>query len=175
MFRCIRVSTGDFAEQTAISASAYEAWTGRHLDLKDREIFVVYQRNRADRNSLGIDYNAETPHIYIGCARNDLWLYVQDNIIPGRQFEDSYKIIGCENRILTGVLSASNQENIVVFSDEYYAGVCEKAEGSDLAVMMQIPDHYQTAAKRIYSYAKQHSQTNFFSSEGGNLIYKKEF
>ncbi len=170
---CIRVSTGDFAEQTAISASAYEAWTGRHLDLKDREIFVVYQRNRADRNSLGIDYNAETPHIYIGCARNDLWLYVQDNIIPGRQFEDSYKIIGCENRILTGVLSASNQENIVVFSDEYYAGVCEKAEGSDLAVMMQIPDHYQTAAKRIYSYAKQHSQTNFFSSEGGNLIYEK--
>lgn len=170
---CIRVSTGDFAEQTAISASVYEAWTGRPLTLKDREIFVVYQRNRADRNSLGIDYNTETPHIYIGCARNDLWIYVQDNIIPGNRFEDDYKITGCENRILTGVLSAANQENIIVFSDEYYAAVCERAEGSDLAVMMQIPVAYETVVEKIYSYAEEHSQTNFFSLEGGNLIYEK--
>lgn len=66
-----------------------------------------------------------------------------------------------------------HQENIIVFSDEYYAAVCERAEGSDLAVMMQIPDAYQTVVEKIYAYAAEHSQTNFFSLEGGNLIYEK--
>ncbi len=171
---CFRVATGDFAEQMAISASAYEAWTNRHLDLEGREIYVVYQRDRADRNSLGIDYNTETPDLYIGCAKNDLWIYVQGSIIPGNQFENDYQITGCEDRILTGILSAANQENIIVFSDDYFDEVCRKAEGADLAVMMQIPRDYQTVTEKIYSYAGEHSQKNFFSPEdNSNLIYEK--
>lgn len=39
---CARVTTTDIAEHMGISASTYEKWTGKSLDLKGNEIFVVY-------------------------------------------------------------------------------------------------------------------------------------
>lgn len=41
---CIRVTTTDQGEHMGISASAYEKWTKESLDLKDNEIYVVYQK-----------------------------------------------------------------------------------------------------------------------------------
>lgn len=178
-YPCFRAATGDYAEQTAISAETYEQWTGESLELKDREIYVVYQRDRADRNHLGIDYNTKNPDIYIGNARAELWLYIQGEIIPGAEFDNDYKIVGYEDRVLTGIFGTAEQENIIVFSDEYYQKVCGGAKGADLAVLMKIPDKglsgsdYDAAVQKVHDYAAVHSQADFFSPEDAPLIYEK--
>ena len=70
---CARVTTTDIAEHMGIPASTYEKWTGKSLDLKDNEIFVVYQRERFERNKVGFGYNTKNPLNYIGKARAELW------------------------------------------------------------------------------------------------------
>lgn len=158
-----------------ISASTYEKWTGKSLDLKDNEIFVVYQRERFERNKVGIGYNTKNPLIYIGKARADLWLYIKGVAAPKVQyFTEKFKVVGTEDRILTGVFGSETCEHIIVFSDEYYQKNCVKADGANMAVMMNIPENYDKVVEEIKAYAKDHSQVNYFDVDNGNLIYEKK-
>ena len=117
--------SADIAEHMGIPASTYEKWTGKSLDLKDNEIFVVYQRERFERNKVGIGYNTKNPLIYIGKARADLWLYIKEVAVPKVQcFTEKFKVVGTEDRILTGVFGSETCEHIIVFSDEYYQKNC---------------------------------------------------
>ena len=50
----IRVTSGDYGEHTGISASEYQKLTGEKLKLHNHEIYVVYQRNKAEYGTLGI-------------------------------------------------------------------------------------------------------------------------
>ena len=65
--------------------------------MKDNEIFVVYQRERFERNKVGIGYNTKSPLIYIGKARADLWLYIKEVATPKVQYFTE-KLQGCRNR-----------------------------------------------------------------------------
>ena len=172
---CIRVTTTDQGEHMGISASAYEKWTKESLDLKDNEIFVVYQRERFERNKVGIGYNTKNPLIYIGKARADLWLYIKEVATPKVQyFTEKFKVVGTEDRILTGVFGSETCEHIIVFSDEYYQKNCMEADGANMAVMMNIPENYDKVVEEIKAYAKDHSQVNYFDVDNGNLIYEKK-
>jgi hypothetical protein len=172
---CARVTTTDIAEHMGIPASTYEKWTGKSLDLKDNEIFVVYQRERFERNKVGIGYNTKNPLIYIGKARADLWLYIKGVAAPKVQyFTEKFKVVGTEDRILTGVFGSETCEHIIVFSDEYYQKNCVKADGANMAVMMNIPENYDKVVEEIKAYAKDHSQVNYFDVDNGNLIYEKK-
>ena len=172
---CARVTTTDIAEHMGISASTYEKWTGKSLDLKGNEIFVVYQRERFERNKVGIGYNTKNPLIYIGKARADLWLYIKEVATPKVQyFREKFKVVGTEDRILTGVFGSETCEHIIVFSDEYYQKNCVKADGANMAVMMNIPENYDKVVEEIKAYAKDHSQVNYFDVDNGNLIYEKK-
>ena len=172
---CARVTTTDIAEHMGIPASTYEKWTGKSLDLKDNEIFVVYQRERFERNKVGIGYNTKNPLIYIGKARADLWLYIKGVAAPKVQyFTEKFKVVGTEDRILTGVFGSETCEHIIVFSDEYYQKNCVKADGANMAVMMNIPENYDKVVEEIKAYAQDHSQVNYFDADNGNLIYEKK-
>ena len=172
---CARVTTTDIAEHMGIPASTYEKWTGKSLDLKDNEIFVVYQRERFERNKVGIGYNTKNPLIYIGKARADLWLYIKEVAVPKVQcFTEKFKVVGTEDRILTGVFGSETCEHIIVFSDEYYQKNCVKADGANMAVMMNIPENYDKVVEEIKAYAQDHSQINYFDADNGNLIYEKK-
>ena len=172
---CARVTTTDIAEHMGIPASTYEKWTGKSLDLKDNEIFVVYQRERFERNKVGIGYNTKNPLIYIGKARADLWLYIKEVAVPKVQcFTEKFKVVGTEDRILTGVFGSETCEHIIVFSDEYYQKNCVKADGANMAVMMNIPENYDKVVEEIKAYAQDHSQVNYFDADNGNLIYEKK-
>ena len=61
------------------------------------KIFVVYQRERFERNKVGIGYNTKNPLIYIGKARADLWLYIKGVAAPKVQYFTE-KFQGCRNR-----------------------------------------------------------------------------
>lgn len=114
----------------------------------------------------------------VPCARvttADLWLYIKEVATPKVQyFREKFKVVGTEDRILTGVFGSETCEHIIVFSDEYYQKNCVKADGANMAVMMNIPENYDKVVEEIKAYAKDHSQVNYFDVDNGNLIYEKK-
>lgn len=170
---CMRVTGPDFGEHTGISESEFEKWTGKQLELSDKEIYVIYQRERSERDRLGLDYDNGRPRLYIGSARYDLWQYIIGPT-PGREFRNRYKKVGDEDFVLTGVFKDGVSEHIIVFSDEFYEEVSKNADGADLVVMMQISQAYEEVANEVTVYAKEHSEIDFFAGNGENLIYERE-
>ena len=160
---CIRVTTTDQGEHMGISASAYEKWTKESLDLKDNEIYVVYQRERSERNYLGIDFGTKKPRIYMGEAKDDLWQYIAGVPMPSNKFDTSFNIVGEEEKILTGVFGNKISEHIIVFSDSYYQKVCNRVEGPNLIVMVQIPKNYEKVIEEICAY-----------TNGSGIVYEKK-
>ena len=43
-------------------------------------------------------------------------------------------------------------EHIIVFSDSYYQKVCNRVEGPNLIVMVQIPKNYEKVIEEICAY-----------------------
>ena len=160
---CARVTTTDIAEHMGIPASTYEKWTGKSLDLKDNEIYVVYQRERSERNYLGIDFGTKKPRIYMGEAKDDLWQYITGVPTPSNKFDTSFNIVGEEEKILTGVFGNKISEHIIVFSDSYYQKVCNRVEGPNLIVMVQIPKNYEKVIEEICAY-----------TNGSGIVYEKK-
>lgn len=170
MYSDIRVTAGDYGEHTGISASEYQRLTGEKLKLHDHEIYVVYQRNKAEYGTLGIDYGKKEPRLYIGNSDADIWVYTM-RVMPGNQFTRDYKIVGTTNRIITGNFKSRQLEEsgikgkvfeeIIVFSDAEYERISKTARGSDLTVAINIPQNYNRVVNDIYKYAEKNSQVNF--------------
>lgn len=153
---CIRVTTPDVAEHMAISEKDYEAWTGEDLQLKDKQIHVVYQRERLGRNELGIDFDTKTPEIYAGMLRGDLWNYVQGGFpVKTNKFDTQYTVVSEEDRILTGVFEGSTREHVIVFSDACFEKLEKIADGSNLTVMMEIPENQEAVIEEINHYMNE--------------------
>ncbi len=184
----IRVSSGDAGEHTGISASVYETLTGEKIQLGEKEIFVVYQEDRSEYGTLGLDYIRTAPRIYLGSSDWDVWPFIGLRFLPSPyEFTDEYTVAGSEYRIVTGnfrtrILKNMEQyvglysdiyEEMVVFSDGEFARVRDSARGSDMTVLMDIPENYQEVMDEVYAYAAEHSQVNFFDYKAGNLIYEK--
>lgn len=179
----IRVTSGDYGEHTGISASEYQKLTGEKLKLHNHEIYVVYQRNKAEYGTLGIDYGKKEPRLYIGNSDADIWVYTM-RVMPSNQFIRDYRIVGTTNRIITGNFKSRQLEEsgikgnvfeeIIVFSDEEYERISKTARGSDLTVAINIPQNYSRVVNDIYKYAEKNSQVNFFDYKYGNLIYEKK-
>lgn len=185
--RCVRVTTPDFGEHMGIPASAYEAMAGEKVDLEGQEIYVVYQRNREERNLLGIDYGSGRPRLYIGNARGDLWIFSGAGLLPSNAFKREYSLVGETQRVMTGIYQSRAVgewvgevwEQVIVFSDEYFQEIEETAEGANLAVLLRLPEDfpredYERLKSEIYAYAREHSQINFLDWRLGNLIYERE-
>ncbi len=184
---CVRVTTPDLGEHMGISASDYENWTKEKAELSGKEIYVVYQRNREERNLLGIDYGAGRPRLYIGSARKNLWIVSGAGLIAGEEFKREYQVKGETTRMMTGVYQSRGVgiwrgdvwEQVIVFSDEYFRQIKDTAEGANLAVMIRTPEHfgkeeYRRLYEEIAAYAKEHSQVNVLDGKrGNNIIYEK--
>lgn len=184
---CIRVTTPDLGEHMGISASDYESWTKERIELSGKQIYVVYQRNREERNLLGIDYGAGRPRLYIGNARKNLWIVTGAGVIGGEEFKKEYQLAGETDRVMTGVYQSRGVEDwhsdvweqVIVFSDEYFEKVKDSAEGADLAVMIRVPkelagEKYKKLYEEIFTYAQEHSQVNVLDyRRGNNIIYEK--
>ena len=179
----IRVTSGNCAEHTGISATEYKRLTGKQVHLKNDEIYVVYQWDRSEYGTIGLDFGKLKPRLYTGCATADIWIYTA-RTLPGNKFTRKYTIKGNDRRIITGnfktrVLSTSNMntdvfEDIIVFSDHEYDKISQKAKGSNLTVVMNVPQNYDVVVNKITNYAAKHSQINFFDYHDGNLIYDKK-
>ena len=170
-YPCIRITTPDEAEQTGISASSYEELTGKELKLQGEEIHIIYQRERSERNGLGIDFGNRSPRMYLGKAREDLWL--ANTKRASSEMSTEYKAVGREDMVLTGVFKDGNKENIIVFSDEFFEKIHPGIDGANMLVMMNLPEQYKAAVDEIRAYAKIHSQKDFFAVKEQNLVFEK--
>lgn len=177
--KSFRVATADFGEHTGISVSEYEAWTKEHLELSDKEIFVVHQRDREDRGLIGLDFGNRSPRMYIGSTDYDLWIFSGAGVMPGNQFVREYIVKGTKERILTGNFKTRSldfigevYEDIIVFADKEFERIRQNARGANLLVIMEIPKHRDEVVEEVYAYAREHSQVNFYDWQEGNLIYE---
>lgn len=173
----------DTWEAEHISATEYKRLTGKQVHLKNDEIYVIYQWDRSEYGTIGLDFGKLKPRLYTGCATADIWIYTA-RTLPGNKFTRKYTIKGNDRRIITGnfktrVLSTSNMntdvfEDIIVFSDHEYDKISQKAKGSNLTVLMNVAQNYDAVVNKIANYAAKHSQINFFDYHDGNLIYDKK-
>lgn len=172
-YPCIRVTTADEAEQTGIPESVYTEMTGEELGLTGEDIFIVHQRERSERDRLGMDFGNANPRIYLGKARADLWL--ANTKRASKELSTKYHSIGSEDRVLTGVFKDGNKENIVVFSDEFFDKIHPGIDSADLMVTMDFAGDYDKALLEIKNYASLYSQKDFFSLNGEqNLVFEKK-
>lgn len=175
-YPCIRVTTPDEAENTGIPASVYEEMTGETLELTGEDIFIVYQRERSERDVQGIDYGSKNPRLYLGKAKAELWL--ANTKRASEEMSTTYKVTGTEDRILTGVFKDVKKENIIVFSDEFFAKIHPKIDSADMLVTANFSEERSGIIKEIREYAKKHSQTDFFAlrdfDKKINFIYEKQ-
>lgn len=181
-YPCIRVTTADEAEHTGISASVYEELTGEEISLSGEEILIVHQRERSERDMLGVDLGSSKPRIYLGKAREDLWLANTNR--AGTELSTRYSSVKIEDRVITGVFKDGVKENIIVFSDEFMNQVRPGIDGADLLVTMNFvsdgekimsEESYRNAIAEIKEYAKLHSQKDFFSlNKEANLVFEKK-
>lgn len=139
------MNTGEIPEgqQIGISESSYEMLTGRRLDLKEKEIFISYQQSAGD-NAHPIDFSTifRDPHLRIGEPVNYYYLERKDI------FPQDYPVAGEERNLMIGRLSGGYQENIVVFSDEYFAQVYPAEEGEKYLVLVNVPKEERKEALR---------------------------
>jgi len=186
-YPCIRVTAADEAEHTGISESVYEELSGEEITLADEEIVIVHQRERSERDMLGIDLGSANPRLYLGKARADLWL--GNTKRAGTELSTRYHSVGIEDRVITGVFKNGNKENIIVFSDEFFGKIRPGIDGADLLVLMKWDavaekadgqhvtgndEAYQKAIAEIKNYASLYSQIDFYSlNQEQNLVFEK--
>lgn len=132
-------------QQIGISESAYKEFTGKTLNLKDKEIWISYQQSAGD-HAHPLDFSAlrRDPHLRMG--RPVSYGYLERiNIFP-----TDYKVVGEERRMLIGRLERGYQENIVVFSDEFFQEAYPEAEGEKYMTLVSVPEkYYQDAQKDL--------------------------
>ena len=71
--------------------------------MKDNEIFVVYQCDRSEYGTIGLDFGKLKPRLYTGCATADIWIYTA-RTLPGNKFTRKYTIKEMTEESLPGIL-----------------------------------------------------------------------
>ncbi|WP_257257219.1 hypothetical protein [Clostridium botulinum] len=89
-------------------------------------------------------------------------------------FDSDYKVIGQERRIIVGNLVGGMQENIVVFSDEYFKSIYSTGDGPSILALFNInKDKEEEAAVKFSDYAKDHIQYSEYDSRIQPIYGKK--
>ncbi|MDD3140906.1 MAG: hypothetical protein PHX08_18310, partial [Lachnospiraceae bacterium] len=172
----IRVTTAEYGENIGMSEREFYKWSGQDISLKGRDIYIIYQRNEQAGNTIGISWGDTKPLIHIGKGEKYFWyMYGTDFSTPSYQyFSKNYKVKGTKTNNLIGQLRDNMNENIILFSNEYYEQVKEKAEGASLMVLINIPDSNREIVKaKINDYAKTHSEKYFVDNTIG--VYDKDY
>lgn len=107
-----------------ISESTYKKLSGKNIDLKDKEIYILYQEDKSNKaHPLDFYVKRSKPLIRIGQAQ----VYNPGNRLSF--FTSDYDLVGEKREIVLGRLSSAMYENIVVFSDEYFESQHKETDG----------------------------------------------
>lgn len=157
-------------QNIGISENSYNKLTGRELGLRNEEIYISFQQDKSEKAHL-LDFSVLTgsPRIRIGTP--EPYFFADRNKI----FNSNYKVIGQERRIIIGNLAGGMQENIVVFSDEYFKSIYSTGNGpSTLALFNITKDKEKEADIQFSDYAKDHMKYSKYDSII-QPVYEKKF
>ncbi|MGF7004462.1 hypothetical protein M2149_002877 [Lachnospiraceae bacterium PFB1-21] len=148
-------------QQIGISARAYEEITGKKMELKDKEIAILFQNSRAKTTHL-LDFSVlrGSPRVRFGLPEYYMW-DERDKVF------DSGFIIKKEAReTVLGELVDGYQEQVVVFSNEFFEEVRGVATGPKyLALLSQVPeDESLQVHEELEEYSKNHVEYTLYDS-----------
>ncbi|APC84259.1 FtsX-like permease family protein [Clostridium botulinum] len=147
-------------QNIGISESSYNQLTGRKLGLQNKEIYISFQQDKSEKAHL-LDFSvlSGSPRMRFGMPE-PYFFGERDKV-----FDSDYKVIGQERRIIVGNLVGGMQENIVVFSDEYFKSICSTGNGPSILALFNInKDKEEEAAVKFLDYAKDHIQYSEYDS-----------
>lgn len=121
-----RTGVGNCGQNIGIPESVYKKFTGKVLGLTGENIYIVFQQVSGDK-AHPIDYaTLEEASLHFGSA------YRLSNYYMLHYTFRPYQIEGSERNILFGYLGRGYNENIVVFSDEYFEQILDGEIQTDL-------------------------------------------
>lgn len=107
-----------------ISESTYKNLSGKDLDLKEKQIFVLYQEDKSNiAHPLDFYVIRSKPLIRLG--EPELYAFENRKFF----FSTDYSLAGEKREILFGKLSNIMYENIVVFSDQHFNSQYKQVNG----------------------------------------------
>ncbi len=166
-----RMDTSFQGQNMGISESSYNQLTGRKLGLQNKEIYISFQQDKSEKAHL-IDFSvlSGSPRMRFGMPEP----YFPEN--RDKVFDSDYKVIGQERRIIVGNLVGGMQENIVVFSDEYFKSIYSTGDGPSILALFNInKDKGEEAVVKFSDYAKDHIQYSEYDSLIQPVYGKKSF
>lgn len=121
-----RTGVGNCGQNIGIPESVYKGFTGKTLGLTGEDTYIVFQQLSGDK-AHPIDFaTLEEASMHFGSAYRLSSYYVLYHTFR------PYQIQGSERRILFGYLGRGYNENIVVFSDEYFEQILRNELQNDL-------------------------------------------
>ncbi|NFG04323.1 FtsX-like permease family protein [Clostridium sporogenes] len=147
-------------QNIGISESSYNQLTGKKLGLHNKEIYISFQQDKSKKAHL-LDFSVlgGSPRMRFGMPKP--YLFGERE----RIFDSDYKVVGRERRTIIGELAGGMQENIVVFSDEYFESIYSTGDGPSLLGLFNIKKEKSNgAAIKFLDYAKSHMQYSEYDS-----------
>ncbi|WP_242840200.1 ABC transporter permease [Clostridium botulinum] len=147
-------------QNIGISESSYNQLTGRKLGLRNKEIYISFQQDKSEKAHL-LDFSVLSGSLRMRFGMPEPYFFEERDKI----FDPDYKVIVQERRIIVGNLVGGMQENIVVFSDEYFKSIYSTGDGPSILALFNInKDKQEEAAVKFSDYAKDHIQYSEYDS-----------
>ena len=137
-------------QQIGLSETTYNELNGSSLSLKGKEIFISYQQT-ANENAHPVDFSrlSEVPGIHVGLPA-PYTLAIKKDVFP-----TDYTLAGEERNLFIGHLKGGTQENVIVFSDEYFREIRKGADGPQYIALINAPESKCDALeKELNNYAE---------------------
>lgn len=153
-----------------ISESTYELLGGKKLNLKDKDIYILYQEDKSNKaHPLDFYVTRSKPLIKIGEPE----LYN-----PGYRktiFSNDYNLVGEKREILFGRLTNVMYENIVIFSDEYFNNEYKDKDGIKYLITINSKVKNDKALEDYMSdYGKNHKEESNIDNNVKHLYSSKD-
>lgn len=124
-----RYGNGYNGQGIGIPESVYRQFTGKTLELTGKNIHVVFQQLSSDKAHSVDYYSLGEQSLHFGSGYKQGGIFAEP--IPCFRY---YKVQGIERNILFGYLGKGYNENVIVFSDEYFEQILDKEIQEDLDV-----------------------------------------
>ena len=135
-----------------ISESTYKKLTNKNVNLKDKEIAIIYQEDKSNKaHPLDFYPIKSKPLIRIGQPQQ--YIFFERKIF----FSTDYKIAEEKRDIVFGRLTNVMYENIVVFSDEHFNKEYKNTDG--IKYLMTINSNIKND-KALESYIENYKKTH---------------
>lgn len=153
-----------------ISESTYKKLTGENLNLKNKDIVILYQEDKSNK-AHPLDFYVTRSKPFIRIGQPERYTIFNRKVI----FSSDYNIVKEKREIVFGRLTSVMYENIVVFSDEYFNNEHKNTDG--IKYLMTIKDNGKndkSLAEYMDNYKKTHNEEREIDSQVQSVYKSKD-